>query len=165
MLDFSETKNPKAIEELVCLKINRTEKYPMTMAQTEMLVRMLLAGSAFKLDKNIEIPFGIRTITSRIQTCPNISKEDIRLPLFLVYISQVPAIAVMYIWHLQYWGYKNHNDKVDLEVMCEEIFPFGFPSKESMMEIWDGQKVMTQEIIGSDNLVDYSTAGESILKY
>ena len=42
------------------------------------------------------------------------------------------------------------------------IFPRGIFSKEDLKSVWDNQKLKTNSMSESDNLIDYNVAGLSI---
>jgi hypothetical protein len=55
-------------------------------------------------------------------------------------------------------------DFLDIEKICTDIFPTGFFTEKSLHDHWDIQKVKTEGNYGSDNLLDYRSASESLMK-
>jgi len=127
----------------------------------ETLMRVYLAKGLNIPDK--EKPFLFQVIEKRLQYCFTIKIEDQRLILFLCALAESPGSAIMYLWYLQYWCFVNEVKELNLELFCEKIFPMGFFSKIDLSKIWDSQKVLRdRNDNGSDNLVDYASAGMSI---
>ncbi len=164
MLQYSETQNPKAIEENICLKIKQSPHLEMDNETTEILMRLINAKNKnFEIPEN-EKPFLYAVIEKRIKHCFQFIINDNRLILMLTQISKSPGAAIMILWYLQWWCANHDCKELDLEIFCEKIFPMGFPSQNALHSIWDSQKVKTSiENRGSDNLVDYASAGQSLL--
>jgi hypothetical protein len=69
----------------------------------------------------------------------------------------------MYSYYIAYqMKKKGIGKKLTLEEICMSIFPNGLFDSESMDEIWDKQKV-NRDGSGSDNLLDYRKASESLI--
>ena len=152
--------DPNAIEEIVCKKMEKLTTVRMTNELSSILIQLMLVpkDKPFKIPQE-EKPFLFQVIEKRIEICFTFKTQDDRLILFLAALSVTPGIAVMYLWYLQYWCSKNDVKEIDLDILCSRIFPNGFFKEEDLSEIWDEQKVKSE---GSDNLLDYQTAGESI---
>jgi len=60
----------------------------------------------------------------------------------------IPGTIIMFLYFLRHFQINNNNE-ITIDLIAREIFPFGFPSKESLSELWDEQK------IGGDNLLDF----------
>lgn len=161
MLENSETNNSKAIEVHVCEKMDSLKRVPMDNDLSLTLAQLCLCP---KNELNIpqkEQPFLYRLIEKRVEHCFTFKIYDDRLIIFLAIICVSAGGAVMYLWYIQWWCYKNNVTTVDLDVFCERIFPMGFFSEDDLHKIWDGQKVK-RDGMASDNLVDYSLAGVSV---
>lgn len=162
MLKLSDTKQPDAVEKIVCQPLEKLKRYRMSDDIAEMLVKMMLYKEAFKnIPDDKEKPFIYKLIAKRIECCFTYKIEDPRLILFLAMISETPGKAVMYLAYLQYWCNKSGVQLLDLDTFCERIFPFVFPSDDDLHKLWDSQKV-NRDSGGSDNLLDYGTAYQSI---
>lgn len=167
MLPNTEALNPSAIEINVCKKIEICPKEQLNDENNGFLIQLLFASRSRSFPKISEIPekekpFLYKVIEKRVNACCNYKINDVALILFLDLISENPAVAVMYCWYLQYWAKKNNVKEIDLHIFCEKIFPMGFPSKTQWSTIWDSQKIQRENNAGSDNLVDYATAGKSL---
>jgi hypothetical protein len=75
-----------------------------------------------------------------------------------------PGEAVMYSSYIRYKMKELAIDFLDIEKLCGEIFPGGFFTEKTLREHWDMQKVNTGGNPGSDNLLDYLKAYESMMK-
>jgi hypothetical protein len=158
MLNKSEIENPEAIEKNVCLKINGLRVHPMDHETTGILIKLLSSDVRKANIPEDQKPHLYKIIEKRVEVLFNFKISDDRLTIFLTQISQTPGTAVMLLWYLQWWCKENNKRELDLDFFCEEIFPFGFPSREDLQKVWDGQK-----LIDAGNLVDYTSAGQSIL--
>lgn len=161
MLHYSEIQNPRAIEENVCFKIRQSAKFAMDKETTGILMTLLLAKSKFEIPEK-EKPFLYSLIEKRINGCFDFVVNDNRLLLFLTHVSKTPGSAIMILWYLQWWCFSRDCRELTLNEFCERIFPHGFPSQNDLHSIWDGQKVDISNNRGSDNLVDYASAGKSV---
>lgn len=160
-LEYEKVKDPKAIEEIVCLKMKDLKQIPMNDSWTEMLILLAAAGKKIPKTLESEKPFLVQVIEKRMKHCFTFKINDDRLYIFLAVITTRPGPAMLYLWYLQWWCFTHNVKELDLDMFCE-IFPWGFPSDDDLHKIWDSQKVSTKERGGSDNLVDYASAGESI---
>lgn len=160
MLQFSETKNEFAIENIVCSAIKKSKKEPINDEDSEILISLLMSNAPLNIPEK-EKPFLYKVIEKRIEFSFDFTMEN-KLILFLCQISKSPGNALLYLWYLQYWSNKNFKN-ITLHDFCEKIFPMGFPSEDEMNKIWLAQKV-ANESTGSDNLIDYNLAGKSLFK-
>lgn len=161
MIKFSETTDPTIIERELCKKMHSLQRHNMDEELTKTLMSVYMAKGLNIPDK--EKPFLFQVIEKRLKYCFTIKIEDQRLILFLCALAESPGSAIMYLWYLQYWCFINDVKELNLELFCEKIFPMGFFSKTDLSKIWDLQKVSsTRKENGSDNLVDYASAGMSI---
>lgn len=71
-----------------------------------------------------------------------------------------PGICVMYAHALRYAQLERGIGKIDMSIICIELFPNGFPSTEDMSKHWDEQKGYKladkygRENTGFDNMLD-----------
>lgn len=163
MLEKTIVKNGNAIQEHVCIPIDKTQKHPMDRETSEILVKLSLSGDV-EIPEN-EKPFLYKVIEKRIKHCFNYTIKDPKLIIFLCYISERPGKAILYLWYLQYWSHLNNTKEIDLTIFCTKIFPWGLVNDDDFHTIWDSQKVDRENMSSSDNLVDYASAGKSILEY
>ncbi len=163
MLKHEITKQENAVEEYICKQFESAEKHEMDKETTADLLRLMLVKKGNLEIPEKEKPFLIKVIESRVRACFTYKMEDIRLVLFLAMLTETPGSAVMYLTYLQYWCKKNNCHEIDLDKFCQ-IFPIGFPSKEDLHKIWDGQKIERAKgsSISSDNLLDHQSAMVSI---
>ena len=86
--------------------------------------------------------------------------------IFLSTLLESPGEAVMYAHYMAYKAKKHGKKDIDLNFLCMDIFPWGFPTKEDLSEVWDGQKIYRIEelngLIEGDNLLDRADANISI---
>jgi hypothetical protein len=161
MLQYSETQNPKAIEDNVCRQIRNSQCKEMDRDLFELLGSLVYAKENIPIPQK-EKPFLFQVIEKRVEHCFQFTFIDNRPILFLCAIAETTGSAILYLWYLQWWCANHDIKEVSLELFCERIFPMGFPSKEDLHKIWDSQKVVSEK--GAiTNLIDYASAGQSLL--
>lgn len=158
MLQTKLIKQKNAIEKYFCEPFEKAPRLPMNEENSQYLIQLLLTKATTEIPEK-EKPFLIKVIESRLNAFSYVIKDG-RLILFIAIISRTPGTAIMYLTYLQYWSKKHDCREIDLEKFCY-IFPEGFPNKNELSQIWNGQKVHTDGI-GSDNLLDYQSAMISI---
>lgn len=162
LLEFETTKQADAVEKIFCVRFSKLKTFPMSDANSEILVKLLLAKNVIKDIAEKEKPWLYQIIEKRIQLCFTFKISDPRLILFIALVAGSPGTAVMYLAYLQYWCKQNNIKELDLDIFCERIFPMGFPCENDLHELWDSQKINRPDSNGSDNLLDYSSAYQSI---
>jgi hypothetical protein len=161
---FEMTKDSTAIEILFCEEFKKLKQQPLSVDGMSLLISLCLNKDSAVVIPEKEKPFLIKLIESRIKNCFTFTYKDIRFILFIAYLTESPGKAVMFLWYIQYWAFKNNKREITLELLCSEIIPNGFYSDEDLNKLWGSQKVITPNDGGfdSDNLLDYSDAGMSI---
>ena len=154
-----DVNNPTEIEKNVSEKMAQLQTVPMNEEMSGLLISLMFMKKDFEMPEDKK-PFLYAVIEKRVEHCFTFKITDARLILLLAIVSVNPGTAVMYLWYLQYWCFKNNVKEIDLDVVCGRIFPMGFFKEKDLEEIWDEQKVKSDG--GSDNLVDYASAGTSI---
>lgn len=64
-----------------------------------------------------------------------------------------PGAAIMHTFYLHYK--LPDYTLVTLDVISNQLFPFGMFSDKQLKTIWDAQKVSSKECGGTDNMIDY----------
>lgn len=159
MLSKETTTEPDAIEKIFCVPFEKLEQYPMDNEIENIFLFLLMADPDKKL--NTEKPFLYKVIEKRVQYCFNYAINDARLIMILCILAVSPGCAVMYLTYLQYYC-KNKSKKTLTIEDLGNIFPRGFPCEDDLHKLWDAQKVKPNRG-GSDNLLDYATAMQSIM--
>lgn len=170
MLPFESTKDATAVEEFVCIPMDHLRRCPMTEDQSDLLFAILTNLVGFneqevlaRLGDDITGEFMFRlheSMEKRFQV-----RLDIFVKMMLSFsIANNPGQLVMYYAYLQYKAYKLDKTLIDLNDFTRLIFANGFLNEEDLRVIWENQKVRVPEgSFGSDNLLDYGSAYESIL--
>lgn len=73
---------------------------------------------------------------------------------------KTPGECVMYANYIAYKAKKLEVSRVTINDFCMDIFPTGFFTDDTLSDHWDKQKVKSN---GSDNLLDYLSAAESLI--
>ena len=160
MIQYSDL-HSDSIEKLIIPQIENSPKIPMDKEISEILISLMLAGNKFSIVEK-DKPFLVKVIEKRIDACQTFLISDFRLILFLATISEMPGNAILYLWYIQNWCFKNKIGKIDLDIFCSKIFPDGFLSANQLKIIWNNQKVLNRPIGTYDNLVDYNSCADSI---
>ena len=163
MIPYSETENPRAVDQHFSEKFESLKRHPLDKETMSLLVSLIMTpGEDEKMKSVISDVFILKIIQKRIEVCMSYTMDD-RSMIFLGYVAESPGMAIMYLYYLARWAKNNDCKRITLEIMCERIFPWGCPSKEDLHKVWDEQKVH-REIgqSGTDNLLDYPKAALSL---
>lgn len=169
-LNYSVTKESDAVEKYFCEKFSEAKFLPMSKDQTEILFKILLTKWSEEQQADIEKTLLIKSSTyfvlhKRIEKMFNITM-DVKSKVFLSTIINSVGTAVMYG---TYTAYKMKILKIKhltINILCESIFPWGFLDDDTLDVLWKNQKVWraNQKEFGSDNLLDYNTAIQSLIQ-
>jgi hypothetical protein len=160
MLDNSFKKRENAIEEVFYDFLKDCTLVEMTQETLETLLMIGMMPKNVKL-KIEDKPFLFQLIEKRIEHCFTFKVIDERVLLALSIWAESAGNAVMYLWYIQGWCFKNNIKEVDFDTLGMKIFPRGIFSQKDLKSAWDNQKVQKSGM-ESDNLIDYAMAGISI---
>jgi hypothetical protein len=92
-------------------------------------------------------------------------KIDKKTSIMLGILCKSPGQAVMYVYYLMYKAKNLKKEEITFDTLCQDIFPLGFFTEETLNYYWDEQKVKKDPSrSGSDNLLDYSEAAKSLIQ-
>jgi hypothetical protein len=165
-LDHSMTEDSNSVEILFCQELEKTGKInPLGEEMMKILITLVT-----RKDSIDEIYNDVKKKTALIAILEDrlgtMNRElDKGAALFIGLSCETPGDSVMYAYYLAHKMKQNGIGKIlELEKLCMDIFPNGLFEKESLDEIWDKQKVSRGEgVSGSDNLLDYRKASESLI--
>jgi hypothetical protein len=162
MIPFEKTKDPKAVEDLYAKKFEELPRHRMSEMDSRIMIGLIMTKADIT---DLRTLIGPAIITERMKSL-GYTLDD-KTAAFLGSICDSPGKCVMYSYYLAYWCKKNSVKHITFEQFCTDIFPVGFPSEEDLNTLWDQQKVkrFAEEDLpgmGTDNLLDYYTAAESI---
>lgn len=160
MLDASYKNKQNGIEEVVYefLKYCKLVQMSDDVARTFIMIAMMPKNVKIKQE---EKPFIFQIIEKRVEHCFTFKFTDERALLALSMWAESAGSAILYLWYIQSWCFKNKVEEIDFETLGMQIFPMGIFSKKDLQSAWDNQKVKS-DAMQSDNLIDYSNAGLSI---
>lgn len=166
MLESTMTKDPTAIEVLFCEPFSKLPVREMTKDEMDIFIRLTMIekdGRDGLIPENEDdIPFSIKMLRSSLN---NRFTFEMTEPLQLMVADIAGSVGgiIMFLTYLQYRAKKLNKKKLNIEDFAN-IFPMGFPIDKALHDIWDSQKVKRSEenVNGSDNLLDYQTALQSI---
>ena len=163
MLDFSYTKKETAIEELLYdfLKNRCREEMSEDVCETYLTIGMTPKNLQIP---NTEKPILFQIIEKRVEHCFTFRFTDQRAILAVCIWAESAGSAIMYLWYIQAWCFKNNVKEVDFETLGMKIFPMGTFSEKDLSEVWKNQKVKPDDKKNSyeSNLIDFNQAGSSI---
>lgn len=165
-LDHSMTEDSNSVEILFCQELEKTGKInPLGEEMMKILITLVT-----RKDSIDEIYNDVKKKTALIAILEDrlgtMNRElDKGAALFIGLSCETPGDSVMYAYYLAHKMKQKGIGKIlELEKLCMDIFPNGLFEKESLDEIWDKQKVSRGEgFSGSDNLLDYRKASESLI--
>lgn len=169
-LDNEVTMQEDAIEKYFCQKFDTLKHNPMNDEVSECFFQSAMIEISMKkepekielLNKSFNDIFPYQVLSKRLEVIFNYEMST-PAKIFIVQLTNGNlGSIVMYLTYLQYKTKKSGVKLIDMDAIGD-IFPFGFPSTKDIQDIWDAQKVKRGNTMGSDNLLDYSTALKSIL--
>jgi hypothetical protein len=114
------------------------KQHPMTAEQTKLFMQMTFMDRDFNAEPKEGLGLAFKIIQKRLNA-HNVEVET-RVKLFISTLCNTPAVAVMYCAAIKALYERNGKKKVTFNDFTDG-FAMGFPSDESMLEIWDRQKV------------------------
>jgi len=165
MLERKTIENPKAIETFFCEPFGKLPLRKATEDEMELLMRIAISKepnrSLFSTKEEFnEMPFSVQLAYKALNGRFSFKMSD-SLVILVAVVGKSAGIIVMYLTYLQYRAKKMGKEELDIGDFVM-IFPDGFPTDDSLQDIWDSQKVDRGERGGSDNLLDYQFATQSI---
>lgn len=159
MLKADTIRQADAVEKLFCEPFEKLKRFPMSREESEMMIKLLLSKITIPEDGKPQI---VQLLEKRLKHCFTFKLKDPKLILFLCFLSETPAVVVIYLTYLQYWAKKTNTKELNFDIFCERIFPMGFPADRDLSLLWDSVKVYRSGAMTSDNLLDYQSALSSI---
>jgi hypothetical protein len=162
MINFELTQKEDSIEKLFCVPFSKLKVDSLDKNNFEVLFKLLqlekLNSEINLLDENK--PFLYLIFEKRLQI--HSYSANIYTKLFIAHICKSAGEVIMYCWYLQYISNIRNIKLFTLEDVIN-TFPDGFPTSNELHDIWFNQKVSRENMDNSDNLLDYYSAGKSIL--
>ena len=163
MLPHKTTEDPTAVEKLFCEPFSRLNVRKMNSPEQEMLKKVIQAENlkAYPFDEMekeatpMSLQLCIKSMKNRFTFT---ASSNIQILIGVTGASK--GGIIMYLTYLQYWAKKTNKKEITISDYCA-IFPNGYPTDEELHKLWISQKVDIENK-GSDNLIDYIKASESI---
>jgi len=160
MLDNSYKNKENAIEEVVYNFLKDCDPVEMIKDITETFLMIDMMPKNVKLSIE-DKPFVFQVMEKRIEHCFTFKIIDERVLLALSIWAESAGSAILYLWYIQGWCFKNNIKEIDYETLGIRIFSRGIFSEKDLKSVWENQKVQHKGM-ESDNLIDYANAGLSI---
>jgi hypothetical protein len=160
MLDSSYKNKENAIEEVVYNFLKDCDPVEMIQDITETFLMIGMMPKNVKLSIE-DKPFVFQVMEKRIEHCFTFKIIDERVLLALSIWAESAGSAILYLWYIQGWCFKNNIKEIDYETLGIRIFPRGIFSEKDLKSVWENQKIQKKGM-ESDNLIDYANAGLSI---
>lgn len=144
---------------------SQPKNIPMTEEQSKTFIACCLNEDAIETDPQAIALVKSRAYTpesifyNRVQSCHTYT-ISIAATLFMATLIDRPGVSTIYANYIQYKAFKKGLKKVGIQHIAD-MMPFGIFSKETLSQAWDKQKYQNNGI-GSDNMLDYYSAQESI---
>lgn len=160
------------LEEIFNANVPRTE---MSSEETKVFLDIAMSDNMFfsmnvnEVDKESEIgkhfkplidAFQIQVFLKRLKHLTTLRITLGALVVMAEHIGASAGVAVMYAYYVHHK--LKPNTLITLEVIANELFPWGFFSEEQLLLMWDEQKVLPKDGLDEytccgapDNLIDY----------
>ena len=166
------TFQPDAVEKIFCEPFHAMPTKQFTSEQAELYIRVCMQELTGETETPEELVARVEMAEGKDKIPPLVKMMLARLKAyefemtgslfaFMLTLVDRPGTVVMYYIMFQWWCSKN-NIKVIGPGQFGRLFPMGVPTEESFSKAWEHQKVVRGPLGGSDNLLDYNTAMESI---
>ena len=165
-LDYEVTELPDSVENLFCKPLDQNGEIQKASEMQMSLIFFAMTSNNEEVDEMYESVkkehMLLLILEDRLKKvgCP----LDKASRLLISTACKSPAEVVMYSSYIRYKMKELGIDFLDIEKLCSEILPGGFFTEKTLREYWDLQKVKTESNRGSDNLLDYLKAYESMMK-
>jgi len=156
--------SPTSIEEIFCQPLdNNGKRDPLSEMESKVLMMSITSTDEQigEIYRELKEKYNLLSILEDRLEALN-CKFDNRAIVSAGILCKTPGEAVMYANYIAYKCKKDELDIFDTKAFCASVFPMGKFSDDTLSEYWDKQKVRTRN--GSDNLLDYIAAAESISK-
>ncbi len=146
-LPYETTLQPDAIEKVFCEEFKKLKVNPMTQAESEMLIRLMLikeedvSGMYEELmsKKNEQMALGLHVLNKRFCEIYKFA-IDKRMMVFLGIILKSFGEVVMYGTYFLYFCKKNNKTFISLDDFCMKLFPWGCQTKMSYLGFGEYKK-------------------------
>tara|TARA_R110000803_G_scaffold70704_3_gene133682 strand:+ start:3430 stop:3990 length:561 start_codon:yes stop_codon:yes gene_type:complete len=165
MLDSKLTLNPDSVEKFFCEPFDKLPLREMTDGEAKVLTSMFFAeedGFGDSILNGKEASLSVHMLQKSLKYRFSFEMTQ-ALMIMVAYLSESIGQIIMYLTYFQYKAKKLGKRKLNIEDF-KSILPNGVPTEESLHDLWVATKVKRSENIphGSDNLLDYQTALQSI---
>ena len=128
MLDNSYKNRENAIEEVVYDFLKDCELVEMSkdIAKTYLMIGLMPRHAKLSIE---EKPFIFKVIEKRVENSFTFKFTDERALLVISILAETAGVAIIYLWYIQAWCFKNNVTEVDFETLGLKIFPMGIFSK------------------------------------
>lgn len=165
-LDYEVTELPDSVENLFCKPLDELGVIERASDNQMKIILFGVTATQQQIDEmygEFKEKFMLISILEDRLKHLNCSLD--KASLILISIScETPGEVVMYANYIAYKTKTLGLDSLNMEKLCTEIFPNGFFTKQTLKDHWDKQKVKVGGNRGSDNLLDYHKASQSIMK-
>lgn len=166
MVHLNKTKEANAVETIFCKPMDKIKKVPMTELQSKAMISILMSEKSM-VEEMLQSAqsagaWYAPVFSDRLENLGYTADVSTKLFVCLVLAKNVGQ-AVMWANYLAYKAKESEVTEIRFnQEVCEKWFPMGFPDQNEWIKVWDFQKVHTEGKGGSDNLLDYVSAAESI---
>lgn len=165
-MEFKHQKDlgPDVIQKW-CEELDRKPKRILTCEESKTMIICTMNEEEIRNDKDFGSLLGkwngVSILHERIKNCHTYTIENAVL-LFLGSVIDRPGIAVEYTNFIQYKCWQYHIKHVDMKSFSRHIFPAGLFTEDTLHEMWDKQKYISETERGLLNMLDNSYFMQSI---
>jgi hypothetical protein len=158
-IPFEKASEQNSVELLFSEKFKDLDCHELSDEMSQIMFGLIMVQSDSELLKTLCDGFLSQVITERFYALGY--TMDHKTNIFICILCENRINSIMYCHYLAYWCKKNKVQKIYFNDFCNYIFPFGFPSNKDLNNLWESQKL--EGYTGSDNLLDYFRASNSIM--
>lgn len=104
--------------------------------------------------------WSLSALEGRVASSLNVKIDKLTL-IFITFITEGNiGQSIVYAYYIQLIAKRKGIGEVNINTLCQEIFPWGFISDVSMHKFWNEQK---SSIEGEDNMLDIARYSNSIM--
>ena len=155
-----------SVEEKFCKPFGALKVRPMSKDETKIMLSAVIMDESDKNnfidDEDKSLPDSLRIVRSSLKNRFTVTLTEPTQIMVATVCRSIGSI-IMHLTYLQYRAKQMNKKELSVSDYAD-IFPNGVPTESELQKIWESQKIERGEdnILGSDNLLDYKLACKSI---
>jgi hypothetical protein len=159
---MSEAKEIEAdfLEKTLLEPMSKLKSKEMDEDQTNMMISVMMAEKNNKIDLMYEelkkSIWALKAVEKRVEVSLTADIDKATQIMIVLLLEGNIGRCVIYLYYIQWWAKQNNQRKVTFSDFTQNIFPWGFPSADDILPLWNAQKAKR------GNYIDAPEASESI---